>query len=523
MTSRFIVLKKILITCAVASSFSASLAQAKLVQILHTNDTHSFLDSTHHNKNVGGSSRLKSLIDFYKDQARSEGISTITLDGGDFLEGNIYYMADKGLKSFGVHNQVGYDAVVLGNHDYLMGSDGLNDILGKTELNFAFLAANVKSSRLYPNIKNKILPYKELEIDGIKIAIMGLTTSDFFFSWTLEGSTIISPYKAAQFYEPILKKRNNDFIIALTHIGINRDIKLAAKTSHIDLIVGGHSHSALREPVYQDNKRKVPVPIVQSGYHTKYLGRLVVDLVKGKPLKVVSYELVPVKFSAEDPKIKALVQDVDDELDKIYGKDWLNENIGESELKEHDKSGSRKWAYFIADALKEKTGADIAIHVPSMNGENFPVGTINRRDIMNSIPRAFELTDVYGWSIYTSKVQGSLLKLMCESLAYFGQPLTFSGMTIEWVKTPFGSKIAHARINGKRIDPRKEYEVAFTEGIVRGAIEISPKTKIILRDPQKTGFKIWKTLEEKIRNDLNAFKKISEKNRSFYYPEFSID
>lgn len=497
--------------------------QARLVQILHTNDTHSFLDSTHHNKEVGGSSRMKSLMDYYKEKAQAEGIETLTLDGGDFLEGNIYYMADKGLKSFEVHNQIGYDAVALGNHDYLMGAKGLDDILGKIDLNFSFLAANVKSSPLYPNIRKKIRPFKEIEIDGLKIAIIGLTTSDFFFSWSLEGSTITSPYKAAKHYEGLLKKRNNDFIIALTHIGVNRDMKLASKTNHIDLIVGGHSHTALKEPLYENNKRNIPVPVVQSGFHSKYLGRLVVDLEKGSPLKVVSYELVPVRFSAEDQQIKTMVQEADNELEKIYGEEWLNEDIGKSELEEDDKSGSRKWAYFIADALREKTNSDVAMHVSSMNGENYPVGNINRRDLINSIPRAFELNDVYGWSIYTTKVSGSLLKLVCETLAHFGQPLSFSGMTIDWIRTPFGSKIASARINGKKINPFKEYKVAFTEGIVRGAIEISPKTKLILRDPKKTSFKIWQTLEDKLRNDTKAFSKISEKNHSFYFPEYSLE
>ena len=494
-------------------------AEAKLVQILHTNDTHSFLDSTHHNKEEGGASRMKSLMDYYKDKARAEGVQTLTLDGGDFMEGNIYYMADKGLKTFQVHNQMGYDAVAIGNHDYMMGAKGFDDILANTDLNFGLLAANVKSGPMHENIRRKISPYKEFEIDGMKIAIIGLTTSDFFFSWILEGSTISNPISAAQKYEELLKKRNNDFIFALTHIGVNRDLKLAKKTKHIDLVVGGHSHTALFEPLYETNKSGRDVPVVQAGFHSQYLGRLIIDLEKGKPLKVVSYELVPVRFTAEDQEIKSMVQDIDDELANIYGEGWLNEKISESELQEDDKSGSRKWAYFIADALREKTGSDVAMHVSSMNGENYPVGTITRRDLINSIPRAFELNDVYGWNIYTTKVSGSMLKLVCETLAHFGQPLSFSGMTIDWIKTPFGSKIAQARINGKRINPFKEYTVAFTEGIVRGAVEISPKTKMILRDPKRTPFKIWQTLEEKLRRDPKTFRKMSEDNHAFYWPE----
>lgn len=498
---------------------SVTSAHAKLVQILHTNDTHSFLNYTNHNFEVGGSARLKALIDYYKDSAKKEGISTITLDGGDFLEGNIYYMADKGQKSFNVHNNIGYDAVVLGNHDYLMGAQGLDDIVKNTDLNFSFLAANVTTSPKYTHLRDKLEPYKELQIDGMKIAILGLTTSDFFFSWTLDGSSITSPYKTAQDYEKLLKKRNNDFIIALTHIGVNRDLKLAKKTSNIDLVVGGHSHTTLFEPLYEKNKRDVPVPVVQAGFHTKYLGRIVVDLEKGKPLKVVSYELVPVKYNGEDAEVKTLVEEADESLEAMYGAEWLNQNVGYSDLKEEDKSGSRKWAYFIADALREKSGADIAMHVSSMNGENYPIGPINRRDIMNSIPRVFDMKETHGWSIYTVKVNGLLLRMLCETLAHFGQPLSFSGITLEWVQTPFGPKVAKALVNGKRISAFKDYKVALTEGIVRGAVEISAKTKIILKNPVKTPFKIWETLEEKVERDIKNINKMSEANHSFFYPD----
>src|SRR5437867_1095853 len=87
------------------SLLNISVSEARLIQILHTNDTHSFLDSTQHNNNLGGSARLKSLIDFYKNKAADEGVKTLVMDAGDFTEGNIYYMADQGRKVFQVHNE----------------------------------------------------------------------------------------------------------------------------------------------------------------------------------------------------------------------------------------------------------------------------------------------------------------------------------------------------------------------------------------------------------------------------------
>lgn len=498
--------------------------EARLVQILHTNDTHSFLDGSHHSdQKIGGSARLKSLVDHYKSSGQRSGMQTLVLDGGDFLEGNLYYMADQGMKSFETHNNVGYNAVVLGNHDYLMGAKEMDNMLGKLNLNFSFLAANLQVGPQFPHIRDKIKPYSEVEIDGIKIGIIGLTTNDLIYSWRMEDSKITNPYEAAEYYEKVLKARNNDFIIALTHIGLSKDKRLAKKTSHIDLVVGGHSHTELFKEIYQENKRKIQVPIVQAGKHTEYLGRVVVDLVRGKPLKVVSYELVPVNNVREDSQVKNIVEDANIDLGATFGDEWLKEEIGQSVLKADDPAGSRKWAYYISDAMREKVGADVSIHAPPMNGENYPVGVITRRSILNSIPRVFELNDKEGWSIYTAKIRGIWLKLVFETLASFGQPLAYSGIDMKFIKTPFGTRIAQAYINGKKISPFKDYTVAFTEGIIRGAVEISSKTKILIRHPEKTEFKIWQTLQDKVIRDNNGFamKSINEENRTFFYPEDS--
>ena len=81
-------------------SFNFTTVEAKLVQILHTNDTHSFMEGSSHSGKKGGSAKLKSLIDLYKAKSQKEGITNLVFDAGDCLEGNIYYMADRGMKSF---------------------------------------------------------------------------------------------------------------------------------------------------------------------------------------------------------------------------------------------------------------------------------------------------------------------------------------------------------------------------------------------------------------------------------------
>lgn len=499
----------------------AARSHAVELQILHTNDTHSYLDNATHNKNVGGAARLKTLINLYKKQASEKGLKTLVVDSGDFLEGNIYYMAADGKRSFEVQNEMGYDMGTLGNHDYQMGSEELNKILGDMDLKFNLLVANLKAEKKYENIRNKVQPYKEIEIDGLKVAFLGLTTDEILYKWRLTTGSILNPIEAAQEYEIKLKNRGNDFIIALTHIGVLRDVKLAEKTRYIDLIVGGHSHTALFQPVYAINKDKGRVPIVQAGQHTEYLGRLVVDMVKGKQIRVISYELIPVTIdsSIADQGMKELVKQADTELDASYGKEWLEEKIGFSDLQPKDEHGARKWAYFITDALKEKTGADIAIHSPDMNGSNYPVGDISRRTVVNSIPRVFEMSQKFGWDIYTTKIKGAWLRITIDALSYIGQPLTFSGLKMEYERGPFGFKIRKVTINGKKINPVKTYTVAFTEGIIRGAQGIDPRTIAILRNPVNTGFKIWATLEEKIKTSKESISKIGEEGHTTMWPK----
>ena len=225
-------MKKIIISIYL-SLFCPLLVDAKIIQILHTNDTHSYLAYSTHQPNQGGMARMKALIDQYKSEALQKNIKSIVLDAGDFLEGNVFYLAEEGRKSFEIHNEMGYDASAVGNHDYLMGSENLDQLLGSIDLKFSLLASNISVNKKFNNIRTKINPYTELNIDGIKVAILGLTTNDRLYKWSLDDSEITDPIKTAQYYEDELKQRGNDVIIALTHIGVLEDLKLAKKTKQM--------------------------------------------------------------------------------------------------------------------------------------------------------------------------------------------------------------------------------------------------------------------------------------------------
>lgn len=495
--------------------------EAKVVQILHTNDTHSFLDHATHKAHVGGMARIKTMIDKLKLEAEKKDIPTLVFDAGDFLEGNIYYMADGGMKSFEVHNKVGYDVVALGNHDYLMGAEELDRMLGKLDLNFSLLAANVKAGKQYKNIHAKLKPYQEFDLDGIKLGVIGLTTNEVYYTWRLENSKVKDPYDTAKKYEKILKEKDNDFVFAVTHMGVNKDKKLASKTKQIDLIVGGHSHTVMSHVHYEKNAKGKQVPIVQAGDHTNYMGKMLVDLEKGKPLKVLSYELVPIIDVEEDREVKELILEADRDLEALYGAEWLKRKIGYSDLKLTDNEGEKKWAFYIADTIREKIKADFSIHAPPMNGSNFPVGNVTNRSILDSFPRVFEVDRTEGWTIYTARIQGALLWPFFKAMAAMGEPLAYSGIDVDYKRMGEEINVSKIRYKGKRINPFKLYTVAFTEGIIRGAVEISPATKIILRKPRDTGHYVWQTLIDQVEHEGVSTKVINGKKveRSYFRPE----
>jgi 2',3'-cyclic-nucleotide 2'-phosphodiesterase (5'-nucleotidase family) len=358
----------------------------------------------------------------------------------------------------------------------------------------------------------------------VKFGIYGVTSNEIFYRWRFDGVIITDPIKSALLYEDILRKRNNDVVIGLTHIGYSKDMKLGLKSKETDLIIGGHSHTALFKPIYVKNVNKKLVPIVQAGQYTEYLGRIIIDVEKNQPVKIVSYELVPVKYEAKDQKINSLVEEADNDLAMLYGKDWLDKEVGFSDLKSDDPTGAKKWAYFITDTMKEKTHADVAIHTPAMSGDDFPVGLVTRRDIMNSMPRVFDMDEKYGWSIYTTKIKGAWLQLVFEALSRFGQPLTFSGITMKYIKTPIGIKVHQVLINGKKINPLKSYNVALTEGVIKGAAGVSKYTTAILKFPKITPFKIWAMLEEKLISNEKKMKiqSLSDESHTWYSPAVEL-
>ncbi|OFZ16618.1 MAG: hypothetical protein A2X86_14360 [Bdellovibrionales bacterium GWA2_49_15] len=479
------------------------LAHSELIQILHTNDIHSHLEQAIHKPDLGGYGRLKNLIEKEKNKAAAEGIGSLVLDAGDFLEGNIYYLASNGRKTFNVIDSVGYDAVALGNHDYLMGLADLDNLLGQVPVSFNFLCANLQADAKLKNINKKILPYMEKTINGVKVGIIGVTGNDILYKWRLGDGTLKNETETVRQWAKVLRERGNNLIIALTHIGLPQDMLLAFNVSEIDLIVGGHSHNALHDVMWVHSKEGKSIPIVQAGKHAEWLGKLRVDYNhQEQKLKIASYELLPVNEIPGDQKIDELVKAANIDLDNLFGSGWLSEIVGQSKLRPQHQGGNEDiWMYFINDAMMDTVKSDIAIHVGPLSGNNYPItGPITRRDLYNSNPRQFEFENIKGYSIYTARVRGFWIKLTMKVVMSLGLPLYFSGITFDYTTKKQKYNIDKIRIQGEKIKLFKPYKVTISEAIVRASQAISPWFKVVLSFPQNWKIPMIKALESRMRN-----------------------
>ncbi|CAL2103108.1 5'-nucleotidase [Tenacibaculum sp. 190130A14a] len=251
------------------------------ITILHTNDTHSHIEpfNKNHNRyaNQGGVSRRASLI----EEIRNENPNTLLLDAGDIFQGTPYFNFFGGALEFKLMSMLKYDVATIGNHDFDNSIDGLYKQLPNAKFDFVSANYDFKNTVLDTHVK----PYKIIIKDGVKIGIFGLGVE-------LEGLVSKKMYKETRYLDPIeitqditteLKNEQQcDLIICLSHLGYYyknnpdkiSDLNLAKATKHIDLIIGGHTHTFLPKPTIVKNIDGKNMLVNQVGAYGVNLGRI---------------------------------------------------------------------------------------------------------------------------------------------------------------------------------------------------------------------------------------------------------
>jgi len=365
--------------------------------ILHINDAHGRLlpFDTQDQKSIGGIARLATLI----KKIRNENAGRVlVLHAGDiFSRGDtltVYYGGEVDLAAM---NAMDFDAFTPGNGEFYFGIENLRQQMALVR--FPTLLANVVYRK---DEKMVFQPYIIKDVAGIKVAILGLgfIRKEHPSAWPL---ILQDPIVVAKKYVPLLRKQA-DIVIALTHIGLEQDKKLAAEVPQIDIIIGGvvhevtterseHSHNQLDTPLRipkPDGKGEVIV--AQAGDYGRFLGRLDIRLQKNENsqyhiTKVVS-QLLPI-----DSRIKEYM-----EINKLLKRysEPLEEVLCTSEVTlTNPASGDNPMGNLVVEALRSETDADVALLDRSAVQSGIEPGDITVADVFRIHPwrnRVLKLT-----------------------------------------------------------------------------------------------------------------------------------
>ncbi|MDD2243718.1 MAG: metallophosphatase [Dysgonamonadaceae bacterium] len=260
-------------------TFTSALFAQKNIVILHTNDSHSRIEpvpaTDNSAPNMGGVVRRASFV----DQVRLDNKNVLLFDSGDFLQGTPYFNLFKGKVEIEAMNMMKYDAATIGNHEFDYGLDELEKVIRKA--NFPFISSNYVFTGT--QLDGLIKPYIIINKDGVKIGVIAVNIQPqgLIAEQLYKGIKYLSPYKIASDLATDLKlNKKCDIVICLSHLGIGNDLKLAQESRNIDIILGGHSHTFMKEPEFVENIEGKKVMIQQTNGRGVYVGMINVVLEK---------------------------------------------------------------------------------------------------------------------------------------------------------------------------------------------------------------------------------------------------
>ncbi len=440
--SRLIVLLFLLIS-------AVSQAETRQVRIVHFNDFHGFAQAHRPlgaQEELGGVAWLAARV----RQLRQE-VPSLFLAAGDMIQGDNWANLFKGESVVRLLNQMGLDAMVLGNHEFDFGQEVLRQRI--QEARFQVLGANLEGLQ-------GVLPHLVKEVGGIKVGIVGILGADTPVTThprNVSGLGFLDPAQTLLAQARELSPKV-DLLVALTHCGYGVDRELASRVPQVQVIVGGHSHTRLDRPALVGN-----TIILQAWEHGKALGILDLWL---EDRKITRWEgrLEEIRPSAGKPdqEVQELVEHYSNKLKEILG-----QVIGHSLVDldgEKVRTQETNLGNLVADVLREVAGAQVAI--------------INAGSIRKSIPKGpISMEQVYGALPFDNYVVGLPLRgsQLWEALEHGvsgkggGRFPQVSGLRISYAASaPQGSRLRGVLVNGRPLDPEATYLVATNDFLAAG-------------------------------------------------------
>ena len=450
--------------------------------IIHTNDVHAHyepFDSSGGSCDAdeecwGGSARTAGMI----DKIRGEGGNVLLVDAGDQFQGTLFFNQYKGQDARELMNDIGYQVMTLGNHEFDSGPDVLTAFVEQVQ--FPIVSANLEIApdmALAPLVK----PWLVLEVGGEKVGVFGLITEELA-SLSSPGPNIktTNAVEAAKKAIAALEEQGVNKIIALTHIGYLADQDLVSKVDGIDVVVGGHSHTLLSNtdaaasgpyPTVVKSPNGQPVLVVTGGAYAKNLGDLQVTFDSAGIVQ--SWDGGPIPLD-DNVAANTAIAEVVARLAKPI-EELKMTKVGESAV---ELVGERTVCRFeecsmgdlIADAMIANTVVD-GTQIAMMNGggirAGIKAGDVSLGDVLQVLP--------FGNTIATFGLKGEYVLAMLENGVSraenpdnegTGRFPQVSGVRFTWDPTqPVGARVSNVEVGNEKdgfkpLDPQAIYKLA---------------------------------------------------------------
>jgi len=464
---------------ALALTAGAASADYSLT-ILHTNDFHARFEpiskydsgcgseDNAEGKCFGGSARLVTAI----VDAKARSNNSILVDGGDQFQGTLFYTYYKGALAAEMMNKVGYDAMTVGNHEFDDGPEVLAGFM--SAVNFPVLMSNADVSN-EPLLAGKLAKSTVIERGGEKLGLIGLTPDDTDdLASPGDNITFSDPVAAVQGEVDALTAMGVNKIIVLSHSGYGVDQRVAAETTGVDVIVGGHSNTLLSNT----NERAAgayptmvgETAIVQAYAYGKFLGELNVTFNDaGEITEAVGEPLVMDASVTEDEATVARIAEAAKPLEEIRTK-----VVAETAAAiEGDRSVCRAvecpMGSLIADAMLDRVkdqGVEIAIQNGGGIRASIDAGPVTMGEVLTVLPFQNTLStfEVDGATIVAALENG--VSELEEGAGRFAQVAGIS-FTVDSA-ADVGARISDVMVGGAAIDLSKIYGIVSNNYVRNG-------------------------------------------------------
>ena len=427
---------------------------------------------------VGGLDRVATVV----NSIRADRPDALLLDGGDTWHGSYTCYQTEGQDMVNVMNALKPDAMTF-HWEFTLGSERVNELV--SSLPFTSLGQNIFDAE-WDEPAELFKPYKFFERGGVKIAVIGqafpympIANPRWMFPEYSFG--IRQDNMAAMVQE--VRDQGAELVVVLSHNGFDVDKKMAGNVEGIDVILSGHTHDALPEPVLVGKTH-----IIASGSNGKFVSRVDLDVRDGE-MKGIKHKLIPI-FSdviTPDADVAKLI-----DVQRAPYEDQLKEVIGTTDTLLYRRGNfNGSWDDLICNALMSEREADIAMSPGVRWGPSIlPGQEITREDIWN-------VTSMTYGEAYRSEMTGEFIKVILEDVGdnlfnpdpYYqqgGDMVRIGGMGYKIdVSKPQGERISEMTLlkTGEAIDPAKNYVVAGWASVNEGT----------------EGPQIWDVVENHIR------------------------